>query len=183
MILHAVSAVNCGYKRIIVLCRDTDVLILLIHFFNKIAANEIWMSAGTKAKPKYEMSDHVCNSLLGFFTQFHSVFGCDTTSSCLWHGKKTAWHIFISNPNLLKDIGKGRLDERILSGVEIFIVRLYSPTSTCSSVNELCDAMFKKKNPEALPPTKDALNLHVKRSPASQYLVFINCLQTCLYKI
>ena len=57
----------------------------------------------------------------------------------------------MSNPNLLKDIGKGRLDESILSDVEIFVVRLYSPTSTCSSVNELHAAMFKKENPEALP--------------------------------
>ena len=98
------------------------------------------MSAGTKAKPKYisvnqircEMSDHVCNSLLGF----HSVSGCDTTSFfCVM--EKKAWHIFMSDPYLLKEIGKGRLDESILSDVEIFVVRLYSPTSTCSSVNEL----------------------------------------------
>ena len=66
--------------------------------------------------------------------------------------EKTAWHIFKSNPNLLKDIGNRRLDESILSDFGLLVVRLYSPTSTCSSVNELCDAMFKKKNSEALPP-------------------------------
>src|SRR6266536_2542823 len=67
IILHAIDAISAGYQRLIVQCRDTDVLVLLIHFYDRIAADEIWMSAGTKTKPKFfpvhairrELSDEI----------------------------------------------------------------------------------------------------------------------------
>lgn len=46
MILHAIDAKQEGYDRLVVLCRDTDVLILLLHFVPHLS-EEIWMQAGT----------------------------------------------------------------------------------------------------------------------------------------
>ena len=42
LILHACEAVSRGHKKFIVLCRDTDVVLLLLHFVVPIAA-EVWM--------------------------------------------------------------------------------------------------------------------------------------------
>ena len=43
MILHILDAARSGFNRILVYCRDTDVLVLLIHFYEVISAQEVWM--------------------------------------------------------------------------------------------------------------------------------------------
>jgi len=45
LILHALEAVKSGYKRIVVKCRDTDVLLMLVHFLG--ARAEVWMLSET----------------------------------------------------------------------------------------------------------------------------------------
>ena len=44
LILHALDASRQNYKRTIVVCRDTDVLVLLLHFQNKLTT-EIWFQS------------------------------------------------------------------------------------------------------------------------------------------
>ena len=41
--LHATDARKVGYGRTIISCRDTDVLVIALHFIDK----EVWMRAGT----------------------------------------------------------------------------------------------------------------------------------------
>ena len=50
MILHTLDAARSGFDRILVYCRDTDVLVLLSHFYEVISAKEVWMCAGTRKK-------------------------------------------------------------------------------------------------------------------------------------
>ena len=45
IILHAKVASLDGYERVIVSCRDTDVLVLLTHFAGQLS-REMWMRAG-----------------------------------------------------------------------------------------------------------------------------------------
>jgi len=47
IVLHAADATRRGYERMIVCCRDTDVLLLLCVSSNYLS-NEVWVKAGTK---------------------------------------------------------------------------------------------------------------------------------------
>lgn len=52
LILHAVDAKDRGYERTIIICKDTDVLFLLVHFFDSLS-KEVWMQTGTSQSKKY----------------------------------------------------------------------------------------------------------------------------------
>jgi len=51
LILHSCESVNEGHERVLVICRDTDVLLLLVHFMSTKAA-EVRMISGTAKKRK-----------------------------------------------------------------------------------------------------------------------------------
>jgi uncharacterized protein YciU (UPF0263 family) len=57
--------------------------------------------------------------------------------------KKTAWHGFINSSALLSRLGKVAMDEDVLTEVELFVVKLYSPTSSETSINDLLAGMFR----------------------------------------
>jgi hypothetical protein len=164
LILHASEAVNMGYQRIIVMCRDTDVMLLLLHFIAHKAI-EVWMISGTAKKQKYipihqvakTVPDAVKNNLLSF----HALTGCDTTSSFSRHGKKTCWKSFVKNPGLVEGIGRNGE----LALVEQFVCNLYGSPGL-QTVDSARLNMFSKANTdlELLPPTRDALELHVQRA-------------------
>jgi hypothetical protein len=168
LVLHAVDAVKSGYGRLLVYSRDTDVLVLLVHFYPDLLVEELWMCAGTRKKPKFmpvhdislSLSQDVREALPGF----HSLTGCDTTSSLAGHGKKTCWKAFKRNPSLLSDIGVGTLVNDTLSMAEEFVVQVYSPLSKLTSVDALRVNLFRSKPPESLPPTHDAFVQHAHRA-------------------
>ena len=45
IILHAKEASDMGYERLVICCKDTDVLVLLTFFANELC-REIWMQTG-----------------------------------------------------------------------------------------------------------------------------------------
>jgi len=51
LILHLCEAVHMGYSRILVICNDTDVMLLLIHFLPH-DASEVWMICGSRQSHK-----------------------------------------------------------------------------------------------------------------------------------
>ena len=51
LILHACEAASMGYKRVLVISRDTDVMLLLLHFM-PTRMTEVWMISGTANKRK-----------------------------------------------------------------------------------------------------------------------------------
>ena len=60
LILHAKEAAIAGFIRIVVKCKDTDVLVLFI--YHEVAA-EVWMDAGTVIKPRFISIHLICESL------------------------------------------------------------------------------------------------------------------------
>jgi hypothetical protein len=52
IILHAQEAIANGFDRLLIECRDTDVIILLIHFLGHLRA-DIWMVGGTAKQRKF----------------------------------------------------------------------------------------------------------------------------------
>ena len=102
ILLHAVDATGKTYQRLIIQCRDTDVLVLLLPFAYQLSP-DVWMKAGTAKKPRYnkvhdiKLPNEIINGLLAF----HSITGCDTTSQFTGIGKKTAWKVFQQCPHLI----------------------------------------------------------------------------------
>lgn len=132
MVLHVHH--TKGYHRVVVCSRDTDVLVLFLHHN---IANEVWMQAGTAAKPRNIPINEVRQSLpcevIAALPAFHSITGCDTTNSLHGHGKRTAWKAFIRCPRLLLPFGNITTDD--FSTAERFVVSIYSPTSNALFVN------------------------------------------------
>ncbi len=88
--LHTVDATRQNMKRVIVCSRNTDVLVLLT--FHK-TAEDIWINAGTKNKPKYIPIHDVRQALQPNVHRnqltYHVLTGCDSTSQFSGHGKKS----------------------------------------------------------------------------------------------
>ena len=92
LILHAQEAVSNNYNRLLVLCRDTDVFLLLIHFLGPNQEVESWMLGGTARQrqcyPVHTIANKLFQEIIQNILGFHALTGCDTTSSFTGFGKK-----------------------------------------------------------------------------------------------
>ena len=149
------------------MCRDTDVLVLLLRFQNQ-QTPEIWFQAGTALKKKFVAVHEISLSAQHreSLPAFHAITGCDTVSQLSGHGKKTAWKVFQENAKLLDKLGRKSLTKPVVRNAEAFVCKLYSPaTDTRSSDKLRCKLFLKGKcEPENLPPTSDAIELYIKRA-------------------
>ena len=130
ILLHAVDATAKGYQRLIIQCRDTDVLVLLIVFAHRLSP-EVWMKTGTAKKPRYiKVHDiKLPNEIINGFLAFHSITGCDATSQFTGIGKKTAWRVFQQCPHL-HNFGEEEIPSpATLFLAEQFVCKLYDPKS------------------------------------------------------
>jgi len=107
-ILHALEAGKSGYKRIVVKCRDTDVLLMLVHFIGTRA--EVWMlteiSKDTKCYPAHTIYQKIAPEVVENLLGFRAITRCDTVSSFAGYGKKSCWAVFLQHPELLKGVGR-----------------------------------------------------------------------------
>ena len=174
ILLHARDATIRGYQQINVVCRDTDVLVLLVAHLPNLSP-DVWMFTGTAKRKLYvpvhqiRLSEDKRSSLLAF----HAITGCDTTSQFVGIGKQSAWSTFVTCPGLLQDLGRDECpDDKVLSDAEAFICKLYSHGTDEVLINSERAAAFRraKKSLDGLPPTQDALHLHIKRA---HYQAFI----------
>ena len=167
-ILHCV---NSRASAIVVFSKDTDILVMLIAFFDMMPCQKIWMKAGTAKQRKYipvhtivehlQMEPDTLKRLPGF----HAVTGSDTTSYISGHSKKSCWKVFKEHHHLLRGLGDSpALCDQTIQDVEAFFCKIYS-ASDAASINEVRASMFVKGHTiERLPPTRDALLFHIKRS-------------------
>lgn len=97
-----------------------------------------------------------------------SLTGCHTTSQFAGIGKQSAWKTFKGcSSGLFQHLGDdGSPDERVLTDAEAFVCQLYNKSIVEVLVNKERTAAFRKakKNPDVLPSTHDALNLHIRRA-------------------
>ena len=84
---------------------DTDLLVLLIHYYN--AGNQLWFKAEPKKKsaPRtwnlVEVRESLGNTICMHILFIHAILGCDTTSSVHGIGKGASLQM-LSNPNSLE---------------------------------------------------------------------------------
>jgi len=167
IILHAKHLATEGYERAIISSRDTDVLVLLLHFAEQLS-QEVWFRTGTSKQRKYvpvhdiHMDDDVRRNL----PAYHALTGCDTVSQFCGLGKKTTWKIFKEHACLLSNLGIGALSNTTTDMVERFVCRLFSSVTSDQKINDVRYKLFQKgtKDPEKLPPTQPSLLQHIKRA-------------------
>ena len=98
MLLHAADAVSKGFKKISLNTVDTDVVVLAVTSVPKLELRELWVAFGTGKCFRY-IPAHAIATFLGpeksrALPMFHAFTGCDTVSSFVHRGKKTAWNIW-----------------------------------------------------------------------------------------
>ena len=93
-----------------------------------------------------------------------------SVSSFVGHGKKTAWITWNVFPELTDALLKlscapSCIQEDVMKTIERFVILMYDRTSTCSDIDKARRKLFaKKNNAKQIPPTKGALEQHVKRA-------------------
>lgn len=164
LVLHSVHS---QYNTVVVSSRDTDVLVLLVSHFPRVQCEHLWMMSGTTKKRRYIPIDAVFNNLprdsATALLPFHALTGCDTTSYIANHTKRSSWKVFKEHHQLLLNLGIGELTEETIRSSETFFCRIYCVHKT-DSVDAARHILFSKTGKtEAMPPTSDALRLHLMR--------------------
>ena len=96
MLLHA-SDTSTDHDRIVIQSPDTDVAVLSVFFFSKLACEELWFRTGVKDKLRFipihkvvhALGSDICTAL----PCFHALTGCDSTSGLFGIGKKRHWSV------------------------------------------------------------------------------------------
>jgi hypothetical protein len=95
---------------------------------------------------------------------FHAITGCDSVSQLSGHSKKTAWKVFQKQHHLLNGLGRGELTPVTASAAETFICRIYGVTDVDTCDKARVKLFSKCLCQELLPPTTDAVQLHIQRA-------------------
>ena len=136
--------------------------------------DELWLAFGTGKSFRYQAANEIAAGLgpekAQTLPMFHALTGCDTASSFAGHGKKTAWTIWTVLPELTNAMLKlssapSGIPDDVMHTIERFVILFYDRTSTCKEINKARKKIFaKKNNVQLIPPTKAALEEHVKRA-------------------
>ena len=86
----------------------------------------------------------------------HLLKGCDTTSYIYGIGNSTAWSIFKSSHELLKNINCDVPNNIDYDQVERFMCRLYKDKFATSLDSMRVNRILTTNKPEDIPPTSDA---------------------------
>ena len=86
MIPHALHCARSGYKRVVILSNDTDVLVVSLYYWSLLRNNglqECWIRVGvantTRYIPIHTLADKV-GQLVQFLPAIHALTGTDITS-------------------------------------------------------------------------------------------------------
>ena len=104
---------------------------------------------------------------------FHALTGCDTTSAFFGKGKKTAWSVWQSMPELTLPLqllsGPSPITEMIATSTSIlqkFVLKLYGVSGDdIRTVDAARLSLFlhKGRDFDHMPPSSDALHQHLHR--------------------
>lgn len=174
IILHVLSEAK-QYKKILVRSVDTDILLLLLHYYttsSTLNMCKLFIELGRSNTKRYisitdlskKLGRNVCTSLLSM----HALTGCDTTSAFYKIGKRTAFDILIKYIEAFKQLSTITTvtEEYAFEIASEFIIKLYKPKKTnIRTLNELRLYLTQYSNKPAseLPPTDDAFLQHLKR--------------------
>ena len=109
------------------------------------------------------------NEIYSSLPLFHAITGCDQVSLFAGKGKKMTWRTWNQYDELTTALNEILICpskeevEDALPTIERFVALLYDRTSVCTNVNECRKDLFARKGclPDGIPPTLDALQLHI----------------------
>ena len=175
MLLHAGHCYREGLTKIMIHATDTDVVVLAVATVTSFPGCQIWIAFGHGSKLRYIPAHSIAENLNKVSSWgllfLHAFSGCDVVSAFCGIGKKTAWAVWRSMPNLHplfyrlsrapSDVSDQDMDE-----LQRFVVVMYQRTSGLTKVNDARKHMFAYGNRQIqnIPPSLDALQLHVKRA-------------------
>ena len=175
MVLHTAHAHQAGHNSIMIHATDTDVVVLAISAASDLPETELWLAFGHGNNFRYIAAHGIANQLGSVLSKsllfLHAISGCDTVSSFCGIGKKTAWGVLRSMPHIWSVFRRlsntpSEITEQDMAEIERFAVVLYKKTSPLSKVNKARKQLFSTgtRKIEKIPPTKAALQEHVKRA-------------------
>ena len=175
MLLHTSHAAKHGHHKILIRTVDTDVVVLAVSMVHSLQPDDqLWLAFGTGANFRYFAAHEIAAGLgpekSRALPMFHALTGCDNVSSFARHGKKGAWAVWtvlhdLTNALLKLSFAPTTIPEDALCCVERFTILLYDRTSTSIDINKTRKKMFSKNNNvNLIPPTRAALEQHVKRA-------------------
>jgi len=148
---------------------------------------EIWVKTGTGNNQRYIPIHNISNSLgieiCKMLPAFHAITGCDSVASFFSIGKKKAFGIFreiiddISNLTYFGDTPVLPLShDSVVAAIQL-VCRLYENSSTNVDINLMRYKLFTQKGISGprLPPTLDALTLHLQRANYQSFIWKSSC--------
>ena len=169
LLLHTSScAGKCIIKTV-----DTDVVVISVAHYFEMAIEELWVELGTSNVIFYPIHDiaqalgpSMCKALLFF----HAFTGCDTVSSFLHIGKKTAWNVFVKHKTKFEEVfvqlcSLDHLDDHKFAKIQEFVCLMYCKDAVIKTVNK-CRLLMHRRGIgfDRLPPTASALYQHTLRT-------------------
>ena len=109
-------------------CCDTDVLLLLIYYFDGLCSSTIFHTTNRDIHFRTlhsRLGPELCISLLGF----HALTECDQTGKYTGFTKKTCWKVLVdASPDVssaFRSVGQGEISDEIKAELEKFVLDLY----------------------------------------------------------
>ena len=141
-VVHALHATKDGSKRLVMLSIDTDVFILLVHYWRELKAQgleELWIKTGTVDSSRYvpihTLAAQLGQELCQVLPAVHSLTGCDY---CSKFGTKLS--SLKANPEAyLKDFGTMNDIEKQIALPEEYLVKVVRKPSTGKTTDQLRD--------------------------------------------
>jgi hypothetical protein len=180
LVVHLHDALKAGCVTILIKTGDTDVVAILLGQLHRLEHPEdIWIAFGS-GKNERMLNLGVLGRALGpsmarAMPVFHALTGCDTVSAfrtrgkgrCMATWKKCPWvtEVFVNVAD--EPFQNVDTNSATFKQIEKFVCVLYGASSTPEvNVNEVRRSLFGQRTQDLrlLPPTQDALLLHLKRA-------------------
>ena len=175
LLLHANHAAESGYKSVILVVEDTDVMILCLAFSGNINC-QMHMRCGTKNRSRLisinkltsNLGNDICKALLGF----HAFSGCDSVSAFAGQGKIKGLKLIQQNQKFQEaftTLGEHwHLTDELFDVLQEFTCSLYAARTNIKCVNTLRYQLWRAKKGSVdsgqLPPCEDSLRQHALRA-------------------
>ena len=174
IVLHVIDVSRRDpFTEIVVSCSDTDVFLILLHYFEEISTSVVFRTIHHDINLRFlfeKLGPSLCKALLGFI----AITGCDQTGKLFGISKLSCWKTFlVSPPNIieaLSKLGNGyeKPTDNDLNELELFVLNLYCKKlpPNVRSLASLRWLIFSKQQAESrkLPPTREAFRQKVFRS-------------------
>ena len=167
------QATDTGTRRIVVLSTDTDVVVVLLYYWQPLLAHgltELWVKTGvgdsTRCIPIHRLANAMGAEFCSILPALHALTGNDYTSKV--GAKRSAMD---SNPEKYLDgfgviVNPDSLDLKV-SSAEEYLVQVLKRGTTLKTMNQLRGWMYhhsKGCSLQDLPPTSYAVRLHILRA-------------------